>query len=250
MTNTTAKLRAARLLPLLLVLSGCGTLKTKGNQEWGHTYSGTKCAVETARWVRRDDWALTPFALPDVLFSAVADTVVAPFDLMSSTHPAHANCDTGVGAKTCEFGVEPSSASIFANVDGGRDRTIDFVVAGVDGSPRRFGRYGSCDDAVARVPPGEREFSIQVMFFNRGLGNLLLFRAGPYFADMKLKAAVEPGKKYRVNGEVRDKSCFVWLEDASTGTKASPEAGAAYAENRPDLLPPSVFGGLAKILPK
>lgn len=83
---------AAASVASAALLNGCATINTKGTGEWGHKYSGTKCAAETLSFIFKEFPLLTPFFLPDLALSAVADSLVVPIEAMSSSGAVHEPC--------------------------------------------------------------------------------------------------------------------------------------------------------------
>ncbi len=153
-------------------------------------------------------------------------------------------------SEVCGLKADPAAALILASGSSSTKRKIVFAVGAVDNRKRRHSLEGDCDDIITRAKPGEREFSVQVMFVNYGLKDALEVKTGPYYAYINLKASVEQGKIYRVTGEVRDKSCFAWLENPSTGAKVSAEFSAVYAEPNFDMASPPIVDAANKFLMK
>lgn len=78
----------AMFVGALLLSGGCGTLATKTETGFGEVYSGTSCSAGatsfTAGLTVMGAWPLAivvPFAAIDTVLSAVADTLLLPFDL-------------------------------------------------------------------------------------------------------------------------------------------------------------------------
>ena|SRR5665213_51217 len=107
-----------------------------------------------------------------------------------------------------------------------------FILEDVDGNSINHGIWSGPHETVVKVTPGERRLVIRAQF-NTGMGNPLRE------AIIPLVASVEAGKRYRINGVVKEDRYVVWLEDESTGIKTSGEASATYvhAQNQPGFVP-------------
>ena len=76
------QIRLLCLLGIVLLTGGCSTIATKTDERWGVAYSGTKCASSRMKQA----WSYSGIAgfvsSFDVLFSAIADTMILPIDLL------------------------------------------------------------------------------------------------------------------------------------------------------------------------
>jgi hypothetical protein len=97
-----------------------------------------------------------------------------------------------------------------------------FAIQKVDGRELdpRFREIAGLEGPEIKVAPGEREFVIR----GRDACNMEIRIA----QAVNLKANVEAGKNYKMNGVIRDNLFYVWLEDAKTKMKASSEASGPY----------------------
>ncbi|HVL36987.1 MAG TPA: hypothetical protein VM489_15065 [Burkholderiales bacterium] len=92
---------------------------------------------------------------------------------------------------------------------------------------------GRSGDEPAKVPPGERALTV-LATVQRGPGK------GPLEAYLPLRARLEPGASYRLNGRVEGARVEVWLEQVETGRHAS-EPAAAPLYNYAQATPLPVF---------
>lgn len=79
----------------------------------------------------------------------------------------------------------------------------------------------------AMVTPGERLLLVKIFAVRLGLKNLFKADGAANFAEIPIKARVEPNRKYQFKAEVQEKDFVVWLEDRATGASLSVEKSSA-----------------------
>lgn len=96
----------------------------------------------------------------------------------------------------------------------------------VDNEPVKHAPLSDRYDTVVHLSPGNHRLVVQAAF-NGGYGS-----GGPWDAIVLLKASVEAGRTYRLNGDVRDNLYVVWLEDSLSNAKVSDEAASTFTSSR------------------
>jgi len=122
------------------------------------------------------------------------------------------------------------------------NRTSDVIaiaaVAYVDGvlatrTKRQLG-FSNPEDLEVKASPGDRKLGIVVQFTKRGFWNLISLRSGPFDGAGIIDASLEHGKTYLAKADFRDKTCYVWLEELSTGKKITSEIAVPHEPSRTD----------------
>ncbi|PIP82277.1 MAG: hypothetical protein CO113_00905 [Elusimicrobia bacterium CG_4_9_14_3_um_filter_62_55] len=86
-------MRSAAIISLLSLLqAGCHTAATKSQGGWGKPYSGARCAHRGMSFWGKDSIVLRASFVPDLVLSAVADTVLLPVDFVVDHDPERRYC--------------------------------------------------------------------------------------------------------------------------------------------------------------
>lgn len=107
-----------------------------------------------------------------------------------------------------------------------------YLLKAVDDVPVTYPFMSDGRDDTVKVDAGARRFVVKARFNTESFSN------GPWGAIIHLPATVEAGLTYVINGEVRDDKCVVWLEDAQSRQKVSPEASSTYFVDRSQSVTP------------
>lgn len=130
-----------------------------------------------------------------------------------------------------------TAATVVGQMDrhGGVSVWRSFIPLSVDSRAVKHGFWGDPQDTVVHVEPGTRRITLRAAF-NTGFGS-----DGPWESIVLLTTPVEAGKAYRINGEVRDNTFVVWLEDTKSGTRLREEGVGTWSRLAPSPTMIPVF---------